>query len=663
MKFNLKAPYSPRGDQPKAINELCEGLKNNERFLTLLGVTGSGKTFTMASVAERLQRPVLVISPNKTLVAQLYREFKEFFPENRVELFISYYDYYQPEAYIPAKDLYIEKDAQINDVLSRMRVSALKSVLTRKDVIVVASVSAIYASGDPRDFQNLNIELEVGDVIKRQELARKLSSIQYNRSEDVSAGGVFHMKGDVFEIYPPYEDYGLRFYFFDDEIERIVSIDTLNRNKIEEFDKVIIYPAKEFVTTEEKISRAIKEIEHELGEQVRKFEKEGKYLEAQRLKQRTMYDIEMLATLGYCSGIENYSRFFDNRNPGDPPYTLLDYFNKEEFIVFIDESHIGVPQIRAMYKGDHSRKKSLVEYGFRIPSAFDNRPLTYEEFLDKIGQLVFVSATPTDYELSMSERVAEQLIRPTGLIDPKVEVRATDHQVDDFIDEMRTIKSRGERAIATVLTKKSAEMLSTYLNEVGVKSEYLHSELGAVERVEVLKKLRDGTVDVVVGVNLLREGLDLPEVSLVAIMDADREGFLRSETTLVQTIGRAARNVNGKVLLYADHITGSMRRAIRETNRRRTKQMMFNKEHNITPESIVKPLYESIFAEYSDKDKEEKAKNEYVGGILALKESLDTEEYLAVLEEEMLRAASELRYEDAAVIRDEMRSVKNESKK
>jgi len=372
-----------------------------------------------------------------------------------------------------------------------------------------------------------------------------------------------------------------------------------------------------------------------------------------------MYDIEMLTTLGYCSGIENYSRFFDNRNPGDPPYTLLDYFNKEEFIVFIDESHIGVPQIRAMYKGDHSRKKSLVEYGFRIPSAFDNRPLTYEEFLEKTGQIVFVSATPTNYELSVSERVAEQLIRPTGLIDPKVEVRATDHQVDDFIDEMKTIKSRGERAIATVLTKKSAEMLSTYLNEVGVKSEYLHSELGAVERVEVLKKLRDGTVDVVVGVNLLREGLDLPEVSLVAIMDADREGFLRSETTLVQTIGRAARNVNGKVLLYADHITGSMRRAIRETNRRRAKQMIFNKEHNITPESIVKPLYESIFAEYSDKDKEEKAKNEYVGGILALKESLDTEEYLAVLEEEMLRAASELRYEDAAVLRDEMRSVKN----
>jgi excinuclease ABC subunit B len=663
MKFELKAPYSPRGDQPKAINELCEGLENKERFLTLLGVTGSGKTFTMASVAERLQRPVLVISPNKTLVAQLYREFKEFFPENRVELFISYYDYYQPEAYIPAKDLYIEKDAQINDVLSRMRVSALKSVLTRKDVIVVASVSAIYASGDPRDFQNLNIELETGDVIKRQELARKLSSIQYNRSEDVSVGGVFHMKGDVFEIYPPYEDYGLRLYFFDDEIERIVSIDPLNRSKIEEFDKVVIYPAKEFVTTEEKISRAIKEIEQELGEQVRKFEKEGKYLEAQRLKQRTMYDVEMLATLGYCSGIENYSRFFDNRNPGDPPYTLLDYFNKEEFIVFIDESHIGVPQIRAMYKGDHSRKKSLVEYGFRIPSAFDNRPLTYEEFLEKTGQIIFVSATPTDYELGVSERVVEQLIRPTGLIDPKVEVKATDHQVDDFIDEMKRIKSRGERAIATVLTKKSAEMLSTYLNEVGVKSEYLHSELGAIERVEVLKKLRDGTVDVVVGVNLLREGLDLPEVSLVAIMDADREGFLRSETTLVQTIGRAARNVNGKVLLYADHITGSMRRAIRETNRRRTKQMMFNKEHNITPESIVKPLYDSIFAEYSDKDKEEKAKNEYVGGILALKESLDTEEYLAVLEEEMLRAASELRYEDAAVLRDEMRSVKNGSKK
>lgn len=664
MRFNLKAPFEPRGDQPEAITRLVEGLRRGDRFQTLLGVTGSGKTFTMASIIERVQQPALVISPNKALVAQLYREFRSFFPENRVELFISYYDYYQPEAYIPTKDLYIEKDADINDLLARMRISALKSVLTRKDVVVVASVSAIYASGDPRDFQELNISLEIGQRIPRNELALKLASIQYSRSEDISSGGVFHLRGDVVEIFPPYEDYGIRIYFFDDEIERIISFDPMNRKTLEEFDRIIIYPAKEFVTTEEKIKHAVKEIERDLELRAKELEKNGKYLEAQRLKQRTLYDLEMLTTLGYCSGIENYSRYFDGRKPGEPPYTILDYFDKSEMIVFLDESHITVPQIRAMYHGDHSRKKNLVEYGFRLPSAFDNRPLTFEEFLESVGQVIFVSATPGDYELSVSTQIVEQLIRPTGLIDPEVVVKPTENQVDDFIEEVQKVIERGERALVTVLTKKAAEMFSAYLNELGIRAEYLHSELDTVERVEVLKKLREGSVDVVVGVNLLREGLDLPEVSLVAIMDADKEGFLRSETTLIQTIGRAARNINGKVLLYADRITNSMKRAIEETNRRRMKQLMYNIEHDIKPESIVKPLYENIFEEFADnEEKLEIAKNTYLDGILALKEDLEAEEYLALLEEEMWRASSELRYEDAAMLRDEMLRIKRETKK
>lgn len=664
MRFNLKAPFEPRGDQPEAITRLVEGLRRGDRFQTLLGVTGSGKTFTMASIIERVQQPALVISPNKALVAQLYREFRSFFPENRVELFISYYDYYQPEAYIPTKDLYIEKDADINDLLARMRISALKSVLTRKDVVVVASVSAIYASGDPRDFQELNISLEIGQRIPRNELALKLASIQYSRSEDISSGGVFHLRGDVVEIFPPYEDYGIRIYFFDDEIERIISFDPMNRKTLEEFDRIIIYPAKEFVTTEEKIKHAVKEIERDLELRAKELEKNGKYLEAQRLKQRTLYDLEMLTTLGYCSGIENYSRYFDGRKPGEPPYTILDYFDKSEMIVFLDESHITVPQIRAMYHGDHSRKKNLVEYGFRLPSAFDNRPLTFEEFLESVGQIIFVSATPGDYELSVSTQIVEQLIRPTGLIDPEVVVKPTQNQVDDFIEEVQKVIERGERALVTVLTKKAAEMFSAYLNELGIRAEYLHSELDTVERVEVLKKLREGSVDVVVGVNLLREGLDLPEVSLVAIMDADKEGFLRSETTLIQTIGRAARNINGKVLLYADRITNSMKRAIEETNRRRMKQLMYNIEHDIKPESIVKPLYENIFEEFADnEEKLEIAKNTYLDGILALKEDLEAEEYLALLEEEMWRASSELRYEDAAMLRDEMLRIKRETKK
>ncbi|MCP5456685.1 MULTISPECIES: excinuclease ABC subunit UvrB [Mesotoga] len=658
----MDSSYSPQGDQPQAIEKLIDGLKSGDRFQTLLGVTGSGKTFTMANVISTLQRPAIVISPNKTLVAQLYREFKTFFPKNKVELFISYYDYYMPESYIPSKDLFIEKEAEINETLERMRISALKSVLTRNDTVVLASVSAIYASGDPKDFATMNIFLERGKSINRKELALKLANIQYNRSEDVSAGGVFHVKGEIFEIFPPYEDFGIRLYFFDDEIERIVTFDPINRKTIEELDMVTVYPAKEFVTTQDKILGAMRNIENELEERVKQLEREGKYLEAQRLRQRTTYDMEMLSSVGYCSGIENYSRFFDGRMPGEKPYTLLDYFDREKFITFIDESHIGVPQLGAMYRGDYSRKKNLVDYGFRLPAAFDNRPLKFEEFLSTVGQIVFVSATPGNFEAEHSTRIIDQVIRPTGLVDPEVIVHPTESQVDDFIERMREVKKRNERALVTVLTKKAAEMLSDYLNEVGIRSEYLHSELDAIERVEVLRKLRDGTVEVVVGVNLLREGLDLPEVSLVAIMDADKEGFLRSETTLIQTIGRAARNVNGQVILYADTMTGSMKRAIDETNRRRLKQLIYNKEHNITPESIVKPLYRNIFEEFAgenlDKEREEKARATYLEGVMALKESLDYEDYIALLNEEMIRAAGELRFEDAAILRDEMYSLK-----
>ncbi len=657
-EFVLVSEFEPTGDQPQAIKKLVDGIRKGMLFQTLLGVTGSGKTFTMANVIKEIGKPTLILSPNKTLAAQLYSEFKTFFPYNRVEFFISYYDYYQPEAYLPQKDLYIEKDAKINDVIARMRMSTYEALKTRDDVIVVASVSAIYNCGDPADFEALNIKINVGDLVDPLELARKLVRIGYKRSEVVSPEGTFNLKGDVLEIYPTYTDDAFRVEFFGDEVDSIYRIDRMNKTVKEVLDRLWIYPAKEFITTEEKLKMAIESIKEELRERVEELKRQGKLLEAQRLETRTLNDIELLETMGHCPGIENYSRHFDGRSPGDPPYSLLDYF-PEDYLVFIDESHLTIPQLRAMYNGDRSRKKTLVEYGFRLPSALDNRPLKFEEFLERVKQVIFVSATPGEYELNVSEQVVEQIIRPTGLVDPEVVVYPTQGQIDRLVMEIRKVKERGERAMVIVLTKKMAEKLAEYLVDLGIKAIYIHSELNAIKRVEVLKKLRRGDVDVVVGINLLREGLDLPEVSLVAIMDADVEGFLRSETTLIQIIGRVARNVNGKVIMFADKLTPSMERAIRETNRRRKIQIEYNKKHGIIPKTIIKPMQLEIFEEFMEKEEEYP---ETLENLFALKEELSTEEYIALLEEEMYKAASELRYEDAAAIRDELFRVKENLK-
>jgi len=660
MPYEIFNEYQPMGDQPQAIEQLVDGLKRGYKFQTLLGVTGSGKTFTMANVIKEIDRPVLVISPNKTLAAQLYSEFKTFFPNNRVEFFISYYDYYQPEAYVPTKDLYIEKTADINEVIARMRMKAIQSIMTRRDTIVVASVSAIYACGDPRDFDELNIKLEVGQRVRLNEILKRLVKIGYEHKEDVGMTGSFRLRGDTLEIFPTYQDEGIRIELFGDEVERIYTFDRMNRNTLEKLDKITIYPTKEYVTTEEKVAKAVKTIREELDQRIEELKRQGRELEAQRLYQRTMGDIELLSTLGYCSGIENYSRHFDGRRPGEAPYSLLDYYD-DDFIVFLDESHITIPQLRAMYHGEMSRKKSLIEYGFRLPCAYDNRPLKFEEFLRKVNQTIFVSATPGPFEFEVSEQIVEQIIRPTGLIDPQVEVRPTRYQVDDLVKEITEIKKRGEKALVTVLTKKTAEMLAEYLVELNIRALYLHSELDSIKRVEVLKKLRAGEIDVVVGINLLREGLDLPEVSLVAILDADSEGFLRSETTLIQIIGRTARNENGKVIMYADRITPAMQKAIDETNRRRKVQIEYNKANNIKPQTIVKPLMGDIFEPFKDKDKEEELYKIYEDSVFTLKESLSTEDYIALLEEEMYKAASELRYEDAAKMRDELFKLKQQS--
>ncbi|HCI28941.1 MAG TPA: excinuclease ABC subunit B [Fervidobacterium sp.] len=659
MPYEIFNEYQPMGDQPQAIEQLVDGLKRGYKFQTLLGVTGSGKTFTMANVIKEIDKPVLVISPNKTLAAQLYSEFKTFFPNNRVEFFISYYDYYQPEAYVPTKDLYIEKTADINEVIARMRMRAIQSIMTRRDTIVVASVSAIYACGDPRDFDELNIKLEVGQRVRLNEILKRLVKIGYEHKEDVGMTGSFRLRGDTLEIFPTYQDEGIKIELFGDEVDRIYTFDRINRNIIDKLDKITIYPTKEYVTTEEKVAKAVKTIREELDQRIEELKRQGRELEAQRLYQRTMGDIELLSTLGYCSGIENYSRHFDGRRPGEAPYSLIDYYD-DDFIVFIDESHITIPQLRAMYHGEMSRKKSLIEYGFRLPCAYDNRPLKFEEFLSKVNQTIFVSATPGPFEFEVSEQIVEQIIRPTGLIDPQVEVRPTRYQVDDLVKEITEIKKRGEKALVTVLTKKTAEMLAEYLVELNIRALYLHSELDSIKRVEVLKKLRAGEIDVVVGINLLREGLDLPEVSLVAILDADSEGFLRSETTLIQIIGRTARNENGKVIMYADRITPAMQKAIDETNRRRKVQIEYNKAHNIKPQTIVKPLMADIFEPFKDKDKEEELYKIYEDSVFTLKESLSTEEYVALLEEEMYKAASELRYEDAARMRDELFKLKQQ---
>ncbi|MCF8230645.1 MAG: excinuclease ABC subunit UvrB [Bacteroidales bacterium] len=589
MQFQLTSEYKPTGDQPEAIQQLTEGLEREDTAQTLMGVTGSGKTFTIANVVQNIQRPVLVLSHNKTLAAQLYGEFKQFFPDNAVEYFVSYYDYYQPEAYIPVSDTYIEKDLSINEEIEKLRLSASSSLLSgRRDVIVVSSVSSIYGIGNPEDFTNNVLNLSIGQSIGRNQLLYSLVEGLYSRTEGEFNRGNFRVRGDTIDVFPAYADFAFRISMWGDEIETIESIDPDTGDVIEEYEDINIYPANIFVTSQEKMHGAIKEIQDDLRKQIDYFKDMGKHLEAKRLEDRVTYDMEMMKELGYCSGIENYSRYFDGRSPGSRPFCLLDYF-PDDYLIVIDESHVTIPQIHAMYGGDRSRKVNLVEYGFRLPSALDNRPLKFHEFEALINQIIFVSATPADYELKKSEGVVvEQIIRPTGLLDPEIDVRPSQNQIDDLLEEIRERTGKNERILITTLTKRMAEELQKYLSNINIKSQYIHSDIDTLERVEIMRNLRTGVIDVLVGVNLLREGLDLPEVSLVAILDADKEGFLRSERSLTQTAGRAARNLNSKVIMYADKVTDSMQRTIDETHRRRAKQIEYNRKHNITPKQIIK---------------------------------------------------------------------------
>ena len=648
-KFEVVSEYTPSGDQPQAIEALSQGIEMGLDEQTLLGVTGSGKTFTMAKIIEQVQRPTLVLAHNKTLAAQLCAEFKEFFPNNAVEYFVSYYDYYQPEAYIPHTDTFIEKDSAINEEIDRLRLSATASLLERRDVIVVSSVSCIYGLGEPEDFAKMMVSLRVGDILERDEFLKRLVAIRYERNDIAFERNMFRVRGDTVEVWPAYwKDTALRVEFFGDEIDRISEINVVTGSPIRKLSHIPIWPATHYVTPKEKMDAAVQEIYKELEERVAYFEKEGKLIEAQRIKQRTMYDVEMMQELGYCSGIENYSRVIEGRPVGSPPHTLLDYFPKD-FVLFIDESHVTLPQVRAMYNGDRARKNTLVEYGFRLPCAYDNRPLKFEEFEKRLNQVIYVSATPGEYERTRSGQIVEQVIRPTGLLDPKIEVRPVEGQIDDLIGEINARTQRKERVLVTTLTKKMAEDLTDYLQNTGIKVRYMHHDVDTMERMEIIRDLRLGTFDVLVGINLLREGLDLPEVSLVAILDADKEGFLRSETSLIQTIGRAARNAEGMVVMYADTITPSMRRAMDETERRRQKQDAYNKEHGIVPKTVIKSVRDLLEIS-APADEPSQARQ---GRVKAMSKQEKAAE-IARLEKAMKEAAKMLEFELAATLRDQI---------
>ena len=652
-EFKIRADFKPTGDQPQAVKQLVEGIRSGNKFQTLLGVTGSGKTFTMANVIEAVQKPTLVLAHNKTLAAQLCSEFREFFPDNAVEYFVSYYDYYLPEAYIPQSDTYIEKDSSVNDEIDRLRHSATQAVIERRDVLVVSSVSCIYGIGSKESYSETVLTLRVGDVYERQDILRRLINMQFTRNDIALGRGTFRIRGDVLEIQPVDEEVITRVGFFGDEVEKISVIEPVTGEVMSTQNELTVFPASHFVSSTESIERALTEIEQELEDRVKLFEKQGKLIEAQRIAQRTRFDMEMMREVGYCSGIENYSRIVDGREPGSTPHTLVEYFPKD-FLLFIDESHQTIPQLHGMYAGDRSRKETLVEYGFRLPSALDNRPLRFGEFEKLVNQAVFVSATPGPYESGHSEQVVEQLIRPTGLLDPEVEVKPTAGQIDDLIDEIKRRAERSERVLVTTLTKKMSEDLSEYLLDLGIKVNYLHSEIKTMERTEILRDLRLGVYDAIVGINLLREGLDLPEVSLVAVLDADKEGFLRDERSLIQTMGRAARNVSGKVIMYADNVTDSMRKAIDETNRRRAIQLAYNEEHGITPTTIAKAIRDLIDTGKSGSGDGKTAK-------IAKPETLALDELLShitQMERDMKKSAKDLDFERAAELRDELASLK-----